>query len=141
MLDRAAILALIPHQGAMCLLDTVADWSDRDILCRSASHLDAANPLRRDNRLAAVCGVEYGLQAAALHGALRGGAPQPAGYVAALRGLEFHIDRLDDAALGILGVTARLEQADAAGMIYSFCLASASGRRLLAGRGIVALPR
>jgi predicted hotdog family 3-hydroxylacyl-ACP dehydratase len=122
----------------MCLLDSVAGWSEREIDCRSASHLDPDNPLRRDGRLHTVCGVEYGLQAAALHGALRGGlTPQPPGYVAALRGLIFHTERLDDPAHGVLTVTARMEHADPTGMIYGFRLFSAVGLGLLEGRGIV----
>jgi predicted hotdog family 3-hydroxylacyl-ACP dehydratase len=137
-LDRAAIQALIPHHGAMCLLDSVAGWSEREIDCRSASHLDPANPLRRDGRLHAVCGVEYGLQAAALHGALRGGcAPQPPGYVAALRGLIFRIERLDDPGHGVLTVAARMEHADPSGIIYGFQLFSSARLCLLEGRGIV----
>jgi predicted hotdog family 3-hydroxylacyl-ACP dehydratase len=137
-LDRRAIMALIPHQGAMCLLDGARRWSGAEIDCRAVSHLDPANPLRRDGRLAAVCGVEYGMQAAALHGALTGdGRPKP-GYIAVLRGLAFHVDRLDDPAFGVLGITARLEQADAAGMRYAFHIDSAAGARLLEGCGLVA---
>ncbi len=69
----------------MCLLASVADWSEDAISCRATSHLDPANPLRSRGRLPAVAGIEYALQAAAVHGALRGGAPQPPGYLAALR--------------------------------------------------------
>ena len=69
MLTRQQILALIPHQGMMCLLDRVAAWSAADITCGASSHLSPDNPLRRDGRLGAICGIEYGLQAAALHGA------------------------------------------------------------------------
>jgi predicted hotdog family 3-hydroxylacyl-ACP dehydratase len=121
----------------MCLLDSVAHWSEREIDCSTASHLDPANPLRRDGALHAVCGVEYGLQAAALHGALRGGGAQQPGYAAALRGLVFHIARLDDPDYGVLRVTARMEHADPSGTIYDFQLLSAAGLCLLAGRGIV----
>lgn len=131
-------MALIPHQGAMCLLDGADRWSDTEIRCRAASHLDPANPLRRHGRLAAVCGVEYGMQAAALHGALRGGAEKKPGYIAVLRGLVFRVDRLDEAHLGILGITATLEHADASGMLYGFHVRSAGGDSLLQGRGLVA---
>ena len=74
------IATLIPHTGAMVLLDRVEAWDTDGILCRARSHLDDDNPLRRDGRLAACCGLEYALQAAALHGALiAGGVPQRAG--------------------------------------------------------------
>jgi predicted hotdog family 3-hydroxylacyl-ACP dehydratase len=80
MLSREQIVALVPHQGAMCLLDRVLRWSAEDIVCGASSHLLPDNPLRRDGRLGAICGIEYGLQAAALHGALVAhGFPLPLG--------------------------------------------------------------
>ena len=84
MLTRARILELIPHKGTMCLLDEAVGWSDAKITCRARSHLSPDNPLRRNGGLAGLCGIEYGLQAAALHGAIVAGGPQPAGYLAAL---------------------------------------------------------
>lgn len=78
MLTREQILGLIPHQGTMCLLDRVLAWSAGEITCAASSHLAADNPLRRDGRLGAICGIEYGLQAAALHGALVQGGVAPA---------------------------------------------------------------
>ncbi len=142
MLDRAGIAALIPHGGAMCLLDRVASWSDGHVVAHALSHLDGLNPLRRAGRLGAASGVEYGLQAAALHGALRGGlVAQRAGYVASLRGVELAVRFLDDAAFGTLEIEARLVQADDAGMIYDFRVASEAGAALVSGRGVVVLPR
>ena len=140
MLDRSGIAALIPHQGAMCLLDRVAAWSDTDIVCHAVSHLDPANPLRRQGRLSTVCGVEYALQAAALHGALRGGAPQPAGWLAALRSVSIHRPRLDEAGLGRLRIEAHREHGGAAGLIYRFRLLAEDGGLLAEGRATIALP-
>jgi len=140
MLNRARILELIPHQGTMCLLDEVAEWSDTAITCRSRSHLSPDNPLRRHGSLNGVCGIEYGLQAAALHGALVAGDRQPAGYLAALRSVEIQADRLDDASLGALEVTAALELRDAGGLIYGFRIRSADGAGLLNGRATIVLP-
>ncbi len=137
MLDRRQIAALIPHQGSMCLLDEALSWDERGIRCRSRSHLDPANPLRRDGRLGIVCAIEYGLQAAALHGALRDGAAQGPGYLAGLRDVAIAADRLDDPALGTLAVSAKLALRDAAGLIYDFLIASETGKPLLAGRGTI----
>ena len=140
MLGRAAIAALIPHQGAMCLLERVVSWDAAGIACESATHLDLANPLRHGGRLGTVCGAEYGLQAAALHGALVGGGiRQPPGALAALRGVVCHVPRLDDPALGILRIEAWGEGADAAGLRYRFRLTAASGIAVLEGTGLVAL--
>lgn len=135
------IAALIPHAGAMCLLDRVLSWDAAGILCAARSHLDPANPLRRAGRLSAVCGLEYALQAAALHGALRDGERQPAGYVASLRGVALHADRLDDPARGELRVAATLERAETGGLLYALRVDDERGAPLVAGRATVALPR
>lgn len=135
------IAALVPHAGAMVLLDRVETWDADGILCRARSHLDAANPLCRDGRLSACCGLEYALQAAALHGALlAGGVAQRAGYVAALRGVSLGTGRLDVAAFGDLRVAAQLERQEAAGIIYALGVQAADGTPLLSGRATIALP-
>lgn len=72
-LDRAWIAAHIPHQGSMCLLDAVREWSGEAITCTASSHTDPANPLRADGRLGAANGIEYAAQAMAIHGALLAG--------------------------------------------------------------------
>jgi predicted hotdog family 3-hydroxylacyl-ACP dehydratase len=100
-LNEAEIRTLIPHSGSMCLLDSVAEWDDRSIICTSNTHRDPANPLRRDGRLSAVHAFEYAAQAAAVHGGLRArsvGATAPPGYLAALRDARLHVTRLDDVA-------------------------------------------
>ena len=131
----------MPHAGAMVLLDRVERWDAEVVLCRARSHLDPANPLRHAGRLAALCGIEYGLQAAALHGALVAGMAQPAGYAASLRGVALHADRLDDAALGELLVEGRLEMQERFGMVYAFEVRGEAGRALVSGRASIALPR
>jgi len=132
----------MPHAGAMVLLDRVERWDASGVLCRTRSHLDPANPLRHAGRLAGLCGVEYGLQAAALHGALMaGGMAQPAGYAASLRAVVLHADRLDDPAFGELLVEARVEAQERFGMVYAYEVRSEAGTPLLAGRASIALPR
>jgi predicted hotdog family 3-hydroxylacyl-ACP dehydratase len=124
----------------MCLLDEVVAWDAGEVLCRSRTHLDPANPLRREGRLGMVCGIEYGLQAAALHGALRDGARQPPGYLAGLREVSIAADRLDDPALGVLAIAATLELSAPTGLIYGFRVASEAGRTLVEGRATIMLP-
>ncbi len=125
----------------MVLLGRVEAWDADGILCRARSHLDAANPLRRDGRLSACCGLEYALQAAALHGALTaGGTAQRAGWVAALRGVTLNVGRLDVAEFGELRVSARLERQEAGGIIYALAVGAADGTPLLSGRATVTLP-
>ena len=120
-LTRAEIAGLIPHAGAMCLLDGVVHWDEDRIRCVSRSHLDAGNPLRAGGRLAAVCGIEYAAQAMAAHGGLAGstrGRPR-AGYLASLRDVVCRRDRLDDLD-GDLVVDAERVLGDEGRVIYEF---------------------
>lgn len=134
---RDGIAGLIPHRGAMCLLDRALRWDSSGILCETERHRDPANPLRRDGILPAVCGVEFALQAMALHGALTSGAPQPVGFVSSLRDLALHVERLDDLAAP-LRIEAVALVAEASGFIYRFEVL-AGDQPLLAGQAAVIL--
>ncbi len=140
-LDRAAIAALIPHAHRMMLLDRAESWDASSLRCRTYSHLDPANPLRRCGRLATLCGIEYGLQATALHGALvAGGIAQAYRFLAALRDVTLQADRLDDPERGALEVVVQLQRQEATGSIYAMQLRSGDGRPVLAGRAVIAVP-
>lgn len=100
--------ALIPHAGAMCLLDDVVAWDTVSIHLRTASHRRDDNPLRSDDRLRALHLCEYGAQAMAVHGGLvaqaSGEVARP-GYLVSLREVALHVERIDDLA-GTLDVHA-----------------------------------
>lgn len=123
LVTRAQIAGLVPHSGAMCLLDGVIQWDAGRILCMSRSHRAADNPLRADGRLPAVCGVEYAAQAMAVHGALAGkvGGRPRAGYLASLRDVVCRRGRLDDLE-GDLIVEAEQVAGDGVHVIYRFKL-------------------
>jgi predicted hotdog family 3-hydroxylacyl-ACP dehydratase len=99
MSDRDQILAMIPHQGAMCLWDEVISWDSENIVLRAGNHRDATHPLRSiDGRLRAIHLCEYGAQAMAVHGGLRAhaaGARAKPGFLVALRGVDLHVDTID----------------------------------------------
>jgi predicted hotdog family 3-hydroxylacyl-ACP dehydratase len=98
-IGKAKLGRLIPHHGTMCLLDTVEWWDKTGILCTTASHRDATNPLRRDNRLEAICGLEYAAQAMAVHVGLLGQGKErrlTVGYLGAVKNLMLRATRLDD---------------------------------------------
>jgi len=138
-LDHAWIAAHIPHQGSMCLLDAVKEWSDSTIVCRASSHSDPANPLRAEGRLGAANGIEYAAQAMAIHGALIAGddaAPRQ-GYLTSVRSVSLHVARLDDLP-GELDVQAERLSGDSNNILYQFSLSHA-GRCLLEGRAAVVL--
>src|SRR2546430_3058244 len=139
-IDKAEIRTLVPHAGSMCLLDNVLDWDDESIVCVTNTHRDPANPLRRDGRLSALHALEYGAQAAAVHGGLRAraaSATAPRCYLAALRDAHLHIARLDDLA-SPLEVRAQRLFGEAGNTIYQ-CDVSASDVRVADARVTIML--
>ncbi len=138
-LNRDWIAAHIPHQGTMCLLDKVLDWSGQRIVCEALSHADPANPLRAADRLGAATGVEYAAQAMAVHGALlaQSDAAPAQGYLTSVRGLNLHVDRLDNLA-GRLTITAERLSGDERLILYQFHLHHGE-RCLIDGRASVVL--
>ena len=138
-LDHAWIAAHIPHQGRMCLLHRVIEWSGQRIVCEAIGHTDPGNPLREAGRLGAATGVEYAAQAMAVHGALLapGDTPPTRGYLTSVRGLNLHTERLDDVD-GPLTVTAERLSGDARLILYQFTLHGGE-RCLLDGRASVVL--
>lgn len=139
-MEKSEICKRIPHAGCMCLLDSVEQWDDDHIVCYSQSHLDINNPLRKDDQLHAVSGIEYGGQAIALHGGLMQTEQLDGpriGYIASLRDVKIHTDRLDkidDA----LCVCADRIAAGQDSYVYQFKL-SVSSKVLLTGKMTVIL--
>jgi predicted hotdog family 3-hydroxylacyl-ACP dehydratase len=139
-LEHEAIAGLVPHAGSMCLLGRVLGWDADTIRCSASSHRDTGNPLRRGGLLPAVCGVEYALQAMAVHGALTGAeGPQPPGYLASLRNLTLGAARLDDLE-DDLQVEASALAREARSFVYSFQVSGGS-RVLLSGQAAIILPQ
>lgn len=138
-LGRDWIAARIPHAGSMCLLDRIVAWGPDHIRCEADGHTCSDHPLRAEGRLAAVCGIEYAAQAMAAHAAvLQAGATRPRmGYLASVRKVEVHADRLDTFA-GPLAIEASRIGGDAGNVLYAFTV-SADGHTLLAGRAAVIL--
>jgi predicted hotdog family 3-hydroxylacyl-ACP dehydratase len=139
-IDRATILSLVPHQGAMCLWDEVAGWDADAIRLRTGNHRDASHPLRRGGFLHAVHLCEYGAQAMAVHGGLlarqRGAVAAP-GLLVALRGVTLHATRIDHLP-GALECEARAIVQGDGGQQYAFRIAHA-GTLLAEGRAAVML--
>jgi predicted hotdog family 3-hydroxylacyl-ACP dehydratase len=138
-LDRRWIEAHIPHQGSMCLLEHVVSWDDDGLHARALGHRSVAHPLRAHGRLGAAAGVEYAAQAMAVHGVLLAGDGRPlgVGYLASVRAVRLHVDRLDDVEAPLDVRVQRLSGDDGL-MLYAFDV-SATGRVLLDGRASVVL--
>lgn len=136
--DHAWIQARIPHQGRMCLLDAVTEWDEAHIVCRASSHRARNNPLRANQQLSAVCGIEYAAQAMAVHGALLASPDQAVarvGYLVSVRSTRLHVLRLDDIA-NDLAVDATCITRSANNILYQFNVRAAD-RTLLTGRAAV----
>jgi predicted hotdog family 3-hydroxylacyl-ACP dehydratase len=144
-LNRERIEAMLPHRGAMCLLDEVLSWDSETIRCRTASHRSPENPLRGEAGLGVACGIEYAAQAMALHAALsmQGDAMKdqprraPAGALASVRSVRMSGRWLDGGDQDLI-VDAQLISGDPDRAMYSFLLASGE-RELLSGRATVIL--
>lgn len=110
--------SLIPHAGAMCLLERIVAWNEQGMTLATATHASPTNPLRSWGRLRAIHLCEYGAQAMAVHGGLfaraRGETPMSGllvslrdvvlspGTIEALDGeLKVEVVRLQGGALGI----------------------------------------
>ncbi|MFN7696100.1 MAG: hydroxymyristoyl-ACP dehydratase [Burkholderiales bacterium] len=139
-LDRDGIAARIPHSGSMCLLESLLSWNADYALCRATSHQDANNPLRSPGGLLAPVAIEYASQVMALHGALTAVAGQApsAGFLAAARGVNLHVARLDDVPGPLQVSVTRLAGAEAQAL-YRFELHDEAGRLLVDGRATVVL--
>jgi predicted hotdog family 3-hydroxylacyl-ACP dehydratase len=135
-LQHDEIARLLPHKGAMCLLDNALDCNAESIRCLA----DAArpgHPLRDAAGVSVVHGVEYGAQAAALHQMitrpeLRGAT---GGMLLQMRNVEFSADYLDRLPQP-LTITARCAMASSELARYFFAIHSAN---VLASQGELTL--
>jgi len=101
MLEKHQIEGLLPHQGAMFLMDRVVAYDREKIICSTRSHVQPANPLRHGACLPAHTSIEYAAQAAGIHGGLLNrdlfpDSPAQMGYLAVISNTQWQVDRLDD---------------------------------------------
>lgn len=138
-LDRAWLLAHLPHQNNMCLLDQVDGWDSEHIRCRASSHRDHNNPLLIQDRLGVACGIEYAAQAMAAHGALLSTADYlpNIGYLASVRNVDFYVQHLHKVSAD-LSVEAQRISGDDNVILYDFRI-TAADQLLLSGRATVVL--
>ena len=139
MLGKAEIARMIPHAGAMCLLDEVARWDRASIRCIARGHRDAGNPLRAGDELPALCGIEYAAQAMAVHGRLSSAVSERprAGYLASVSDVLCKARRLDDLG-GELVIEAERLAGDEARVLYAFRVLS-KNHEVLSGKAAVVL--
>lgn len=121
LINRQQLCELIPHEGNMCLLDTVESWDENQIICASSTHNQKDNPLRDSNRLGCVNAIEYGAQATAVHGGLLARKNHyeitRSGFLVQVKDLEF-VDCDLSAIPDPLTIQARQIHFDKASMLY-----------------------
>ena len=138
LINRDELCSVIPHSGSMCLLDGVLDWNDDTIICKTNSHHLLDNPLRCEQGLSAIQGIEYGAQAMAVHGGLlakREGKEIPPGFLVAVRNVNINTEWLDKIAGSII-ITAKMIMHNDKHSIYEFSLI-ANDKVLVNGRTTV----
>jgi len=96
----ASIETLLPHAGRMRLIDRVVSYDEQSIVCESDSHRAPDHPLAEAGVLSIICGLEYGAQAMAIHGALLADSGSPDarrrhGFLVAASDLQWSVSRLD----------------------------------------------
>jgi len=140
-LASLAIADLLPHTGAMILIDEIVACDDTSIVCATSRHRDPENPMRDDGRLSSLAAVEFAAQAMALHGALRCSPPKPLvdGRLVTVRDVELAIADLD-AAAAPLRIECVMEAASADASGYAFTI-SAAGVLVARGRATVSTGR
>jgi len=124
----------------MRLLDTVEDWDETTIRCRTATHRDPNHPLRYRERLSVSVGLEYAAQAMGVHTGLLERDRQTAGrigYVGSVRDVTFGADRLDGTDSDLTVEATRLAEGDQSYM-YRFTV-RLDGRAIIEGRASIFL--
>jgi predicted hotdog family 3-hydroxylacyl-ACP dehydratase len=134
-LQRAEFADLVPHAGAMLLLDEVLSWNHEQISTRCTSHQNPAHPLRLNGKLSAIHLLEYGAQTMAVHCGLLTGRAQP-GFLAAVRAAHFYIEYLDGIKDGLLiQATAQLQSEK--GAVYQILVTDTQENFLLEAQATV----
>lgn len=136
MIPALPIERMLPHTGAMVLVDEIVYADPMRIECVTSSHRSAGFPLAMDGRISSLCGIELAAQAMALHATAADPQHRPvAGRLASVSDVEVLHERLDDQP-GPLRIEAALEAAIGRGSAYRFSVA-AGGKVLIRGRALV----
>lgn len=132
MLARQHWAELIPHAGAMALIDAVVDWNGTVIHAIGERHIPSSHPLANSRGLHAVHLAEYGAQVLAIHAALLGEVQARAGRLVSLRDVELAVEYVD-LSKGRLAVHAERIYVDDRGARYTFKVEQ-QGYTLASGR-------
>lgn len=131
---------LIPHDGDMCLWDSVIAFDESTIQCRTQRHLSQTHPLKTKGRLSKLHLIEFGAQSIAIHGGLLHQQtlkiPRP-GYLASLKNINF--GTFNDQTLYIHCFSNQI-MADDQSKLYQFELTDYEHQLICSGRALVVHP-
>lgn len=118
-IEHLNVSSLVPHDGAMCLIEDVLRYDPEVISCRASFHI-GSHPLERNGVLPSAVTIEYAAQACAIHGALleKKGHSKP-GYLAKIKSTELSVGVLKQAHAP-LTIHARRIGSTTQGCLYSF---------------------
>lgn len=132
-LNHQQIEHYLPHAGNMSLLHTVSYADATQLKASAISHLDRDNPLRINNKLASVNGIEYAAQAMAIHGFLLSEqAEAQKGYIATVRNIEIKTPFFPETE-PLIDIEVQQLMSDSHGFTYQFHLSSGK-KTLISGR-------
>ena len=136
--SKKELCHLLPHSGAMCLLDSVLHWDATTIVCTASSHTEPQNPLRLREGLETVCGLEYAAQAIGVHICLTASSTNKGlamGYLGGIKHVKFHSPHLHTFSDG-LEIQSEILLGQETSFIYSF-IVKAGLMVLLEGRASI----
>lgn len=130
----------LPHTGSMVLIDQVLNYDQTQLKARSQAHQRTDNPLIKTGiGLPASAALEMAAQAAALHGSLRAGAPDPKpGFLASAREIRWSQPAFDSASSEIR-IEVEWLASEPQGALYRFTVTSAPKMRV-EGRFMIYFP-
>lgn len=131
---------LIPHEGEMCLWDSVLAFDEFSLRCRTARHLAKTHPLKTNGCLSKLHLIEFGAQSIAIHGGLLSQQglklPRP-GYLASVKNI--HFGTFNDQTPHIYCHSSQI-MSDNQSKLYQFELTDNEQRLICAGRALVIHP-
>lgn len=133
------IETLLPHAGQMLLVEQVISYDSSRIVCSTHTHRAPDHPMAVDGLLASACGLEYGAQTIAIHGALTAShAAKPRmGYLVAVHDLAWTVPRLDTVEHSLI-IEAERQFASDTMVSYSFTI-HAQAQLIMSGRANIVL--
>ncbi|MCU7801490.1 MAG: hypothetical protein KZQ70_15500 [gamma proteobacterium symbiont of Lucinoma myriamae] len=140
-LNRQEIEQRLPHAGKMSLLDKVTHADLLTLSASAVSHLNSDNPLRFNNKLSSINGIEYAAQAMAIHSFLLSELKSPnintedsrqTGYIATVRNIDIFTPDFPETE-SVIKIEVEQLMSDTNGFTYQFHISDGK-KTLISGK-------